>query len=200
MRFCIESSQSLVSLVTHLSWPEFLEKFWASSSLQQFQIKSSVDIRALKRLTLWRLPPNTLKTKTSCFIWTNDRAKFLTFYMVKFNYFSGRSKMWKSDKKILKYFWLNTMRVIYEIKRRWYVLIITCISVTLLIPCGSVDAVCYICNSLVHMICIYMYYLSACSRGLFKVMVTMFYFYHPKSPSNQARSWVFFGAGAFLKI
>ena len=40
----------VVSLVTHLNWLGFLENFLASSSLQQFQMKLSVDIRELKWL------------------------------------------------------------------------------------------------------------------------------------------------------
>ena len=44
----------LVSLVAHLNWPEFLENFWASCSLQQFQVKSSMNTRQLKWLSLWQ--------------------------------------------------------------------------------------------------------------------------------------------------
>ena len=41
---------------------------------------------------------------------------FRKLYMVWFNCFSGRPRSWKSEKEVLKYFWLTTMRVIYEIK------------------------------------------------------------------------------------
>ena len=56
-------------LVVHLNkWSRFLENFLAASILQQFQVKSSVDIRELKWLSLWRSLPNTLKIKTLFFI------------------------------------------------------------------------------------------------------------------------------------
>ena len=66
----------LLCLVTHLNWPAFFEKFVASSILQQFQVKSSVNTCELKWLNLWCSPLITLKTTTSCFIRTNDGAKF----------------------------------------------------------------------------------------------------------------------------
>ena len=43
----------LVSLVTHLNWPGFLENFSAPSSLQQSQVKSSANKRELKWPSLW---------------------------------------------------------------------------------------------------------------------------------------------------
>ena len=42
----------LASLVTHLNGPGFFEIFLASSSLQQFQVKSSVNSREFKWLSL----------------------------------------------------------------------------------------------------------------------------------------------------
>ena len=57
MRFRIKSSAMdtwrLVSLVTHLNWPGFLQNFLAFSSLQQFQVKSSRNGRKIKWLNLW---------------------------------------------------------------------------------------------------------------------------------------------------
>ena len=44
----------LVSLVTHLNWPGFLENFSAPSSLQQSQMKSSANKRELKWPRLWQ--------------------------------------------------------------------------------------------------------------------------------------------------
>ena len=44
----------LVSLVTYLNWPGFLENFLASSSLQQFQLKSSGKTCELKWIRLWQ--------------------------------------------------------------------------------------------------------------------------------------------------
>ena len=44
----------LVSLVTYLNWPGFLENFLASSSLQQFQLKSSGKPCELKWISLWQ--------------------------------------------------------------------------------------------------------------------------------------------------
>ena len=44
----------LVSLVAHLNWPGFVENFLASYSLQQFQVKSSMNTRKLKWLSLWQ--------------------------------------------------------------------------------------------------------------------------------------------------
>ena len=41
-------TQCLVSVVTHLSWIRFLKNFFASSSLQQFQVKLSVNTSELK--------------------------------------------------------------------------------------------------------------------------------------------------------
>ena len=57
----------LVSQVTYLNWHQFLEMSLASSSLQQFQVKSSVNTRELNWLSMWRPPLNTLKTITPCF-------------------------------------------------------------------------------------------------------------------------------------
>ena len=80
LRLRIESSAIgrwyLISLVTHINWHEFLWKSLASTTLQQFQVRSNVDFRELKCLSLWRPPPNTLKTKTSSFFRSNNRAKF----------------------------------------------------------------------------------------------------------------------------
>ena len=44
----------VVSLVIHLNWRWFLKNFLASSSLQQFQMKSSVYTRELRCLSLWQ--------------------------------------------------------------------------------------------------------------------------------------------------
>ena len=44
----------VVSLVTHWNWPGFIENFLSSCSLQQFQTKSSMNIRELKWLSLWQ--------------------------------------------------------------------------------------------------------------------------------------------------
>ena len=89
LRFRIESFTmdrwDLVSLVTHFNWLGFFEKFLASSSLQQFQAKSSVDISELKWLSWLRPPPNTLKTKTSYLIRTNNSARF--------DYWDGRKTL-----------------------------------------------------------------------------------------------------------
>ena len=61
MRFLFKSSAMdtgyLFSLVTHLNWPRFLENLLASSSLQQFQVKSSRNAQELK--------------------WHSDTAKYL---------------------------------------------------------------------------------------------------------------------------
>ena len=88
------------------------------------------------------------------------------FYMVKFNYFSGRTK---SKREVLKFFWLTIMRVIYEINvlltsikkysyqcHPHYAMQVSSHSVLYLQFFGS------------HNIRIYMYYLSLCNRGLFK--------------------------------
>ena len=45
----------------HLRWPGFLEDLVASSSLKQFQVKSSVSTLELKRLLYERPPPNLEK-------------------------------------------------------------------------------------------------------------------------------------------
>ena len=42
------NASCLVSLVTHLNWSGFLEKFLVSSDLQQFDVKSNVNTRELK--------------------------------------------------------------------------------------------------------------------------------------------------------
>ena len=55
----------LISLVTHLNWPGFIENFLASCRLQQFQV------------TRHRRIPSKIKARmfTSCFNKANDRAK-----------------------------------------------------------------------------------------------------------------------------
>ena len=57
-RFCIKSSVMdtwyLVSLVTYLNWPGFLENFLASRNLQQLQGKSSMNTHELNWLSLWQ--------------------------------------------------------------------------------------------------------------------------------------------------
>ena len=57
-RFRIKSSAMdtwyLVPLITHLNWPEFLENFLVSWSLQQFQVKPSMNTWELKWLSLWQ--------------------------------------------------------------------------------------------------------------------------------------------------
>ena len=42
----------LVSVVTHLYWPGFLETFLSFCSLQQFQVKLNMNTRELKWLSL----------------------------------------------------------------------------------------------------------------------------------------------------
>ena len=58
MRFRFKSSVMdtwyLVSLVTYLNWPGVFENFLASSSLQQFQLKSSGKTCELKWISLWQ--------------------------------------------------------------------------------------------------------------------------------------------------
>ena len=58
LRFSIKSSAIdiwyMVSLVSHLDWPGSLENLLSSCTLQQFQMKSSMNIGELKWLSLWQ--------------------------------------------------------------------------------------------------------------------------------------------------
>ena len=47
----------LVSLAIYFRWYGFLENFFASSSLQQFQVKSSRSVSELKLLSFWKATP-----------------------------------------------------------------------------------------------------------------------------------------------
>ena len=51
----------LVSLVTHLNKPRFLEIVLVSSSLKKIQVKSSMNTRELKWLSLWQATVEYLK-------------------------------------------------------------------------------------------------------------------------------------------
>ena len=91
-RFRIKSSAVdklyLLSLVTHLNWPGFLETFMASCSIQQFQVKPRMDTFELKWLSLWqghRRIPSKIKLHlfTSCFNRANDRKKFVCWGGIK---------------------------------------------------------------------------------------------------------------------
>ena len=51
----------LVLLVTHLKWPGFLGTFLASCSLQQIQVKRSINTCELMWLSLWQTTPEYLQ-------------------------------------------------------------------------------------------------------------------------------------------
>ena len=53
----------LLSQVTHLNWPGFFENFLASSSLQQVQMKSSMNTHELNRLSLWQATTEYLQNE-----------------------------------------------------------------------------------------------------------------------------------------
>ena len=69
-----KNASCLVSLVTHLNWSGFLEKFLVSSDLQQFNVKSNVNTRELK----WQATAEYIQKIVfiSCFNRANDGAKF----------------------------------------------------------------------------------------------------------------------------
>ena len=88
----------LVSLAIYFRWYGFLENFFASSSLQQFQVKSSRSVSELKLLSFWKAtppppppPPPRKKRKTkprefiSYFNRDNKRAKV--------DYWAGRKTL-----------------------------------------------------------------------------------------------------------
>ena len=95
MRFLIKSSAMyklyLVSLVTNLNWPWFLQNFLSSetyNNLQQFQVKSSENDSELKWLILWEATTKHLENPrafTSFFNRANDGAKF--------DYWAGRKAL-----------------------------------------------------------------------------------------------------------
>ena len=99
LKFCIKSSAMdtwyLVSLATHLNWPELLENFPGSCSPQQFQVKSQIKyeypwIKVAKFLKGHRWIPFKIKPRlfTSYFNRANDRAKF--------DYWGGRETLLSS--------------------------------------------------------------------------------------------------------
>ena len=51
----------MVSRVAFLNRPEFVENFLASTSLQQFQVRSRINTRELKWLGLWQATENLQK-------------------------------------------------------------------------------------------------------------------------------------------
>ena len=77
----------LVSLVTHLNKPRFLGIVFASTSLKKIQVKSSMNTRELKWLSLWQTTAEYLQKKpplfTSYFHRSNDRAKINNWGWIK---------------------------------------------------------------------------------------------------------------------
>ena len=125
------------------------------------------------------------------FFWIFRWCSFGKFYMVKFNYFTARPERRKSGREVLKYFRLITMLAIYEIKMllvRIKKYLYQCRPSLL---CRSVHTGCYIYNSLIHMIylfiCIvYLHVIETCLKLWFLSLI----FWHLKSPSNVMKNIV----------
>ena len=85
----------LVSLVTHLNWTAFLENFLASSSPQQFHLKSGRNDQELKWIILWQSTTEYLKKPcvfTSCFNRANDST---SVSLVWWHRYRGYRGFWK---------------------------------------------------------------------------------------------------------
>ena len=155
-------------LVTHLNWPVFLQNVLASSSSQQFQVKSNVDFRELKWLSLWRPPPNTLNTKTSCFNlrWKKNWKKNLTVNL----------SLWSDDMdiepmhkyiKIYKYTILYILYMLYVLYIYMYYIYI------------------YMYYIYIYVLYIYMYYIYICTIYIYIYTIHIYWYMiwiMPKKP------------------
>ena len=80
----------LVSLVIHLNRPWFSENFLASCSLQQFQVKTSMNACELKCIRLWQATTKYLKKyKLVC----SDHVSVRGNNRAKFDYWCGRKTL-----------------------------------------------------------------------------------------------------------
>ena len=82
----------LVSLAIYFRWYGFLENFFASSSLQQFQVKSSRSASELKLLSFWKTTPPPRKP------WKTKPREFISYFnrdnnRAKVDYWAGRKTL-----------------------------------------------------------------------------------------------------------
>ena len=70
MRFHFKNSPMdtghMVSLLNHLNWPGFFENSLTPNSIQQSQVKTSMNIPELKCLSLWQATAKYLEKKIFC--------------------------------------------------------------------------------------------------------------------------------------
>ena len=160
-----------VSLLLHVQYyqrckPMVLKIWWKVKLFSDYHVIITNWLKRVRKFTLLR----------HFFFWIFRWCSFGKFYMVIFNYFTARPERRKSEREVLKYFRLTTMLAIYEIKmllvrikKYWY----QCRPSLL---CRSVYRGCYIYNSLIHMIyvfiCIvYLHVIEICLKLWFLCLI-----------------------------